>query len=303
MSLSCSPEIRLETERRFSPIAYVLRCYKLLEIERAYFGSGAFDRTRSTRAVPVAEHGTRGRAAVLLQVENLQVTYGRIEAVHQVDLEVRPGEFVGVIGANGAGKTSMLRAITGVKAPVGGSISFEGQSIARLPSHVIVARGIAMVPEGRQVFADQTVEDNLILGAYVRTGKDDTGVRDDMDYVLGLFPVLHERRQQPAGSLSGGEQQMLAIARGLLSHPTLLVVDELSLGLAPQILDVLFEVLIDLNTQGLSILLVDQMASYTLQVTHRTYVMENGRILMQGDSAMLADDPRVLDAYLGRHTM
>jgi branched-chain amino acid transport system ATP-binding protein len=237
----------------------------------------------------------------LLKVEKLKVAYGRIEAVREVDLEVREGEFVGVIGSNGAGKTSTMRAIAGVKAPAGGSIEFAGEPITGLPSHEVVARGIAMVPEGRQVFADQTVEDNLILGAYLRAGKDEIGVKADMDRVLGLFPVLRNRLSQPAGSLSGGEQQMLAIARGLLSRPKLLVVDELSLGLAPKILDLLFPVLVDLNRAGLSILLVEQMASYALAVTHRTYVMENGRILMHGESQKLADDPRVLDAYLGRH--
>jgi branched-chain amino acid transport system ATP-binding protein len=240
-------------------------------------------------------------SAPLLKVEKLRVAYGRIEAVREVDLEVRDGEFVGVIGSNGAGKTSTMRAIAGVKAPAAGSIQFAGQRITGLPSHAVVGRGIAMVPEGRQVFADQTVEDNLILGAYLRTGKDDVGVKEDMERVLGLFPVLRARLAQPAGSLSGGEQQMLAIARGLLSRPKLLVVDELSLGLAPKILDLLFPVLVDLNRGGLSILLVEQMASYALQVTHRTYVMENGRILMHGSSRTLADDPRVLDAYLGRH--
>jgi branched-chain amino acid transport system ATP-binding protein len=221
--------------------------------------------------------------------------------VREVDLEVRDGEFVGVIGSNGAGKTSTLRAITGVKAPASGSITFDREPIAGLPSHVVVGRGIAMVPEGRQVFADQTVEDNLLLGAYLRIGRDDAGVKTDMDRVLSLFPVLRERFRQPAGSLSGGEQQMLAIGRSLLSRPKLLVVDELSLGLAPKILDLLFPVLVDLNRAGLSILLVEQMASYALDVTHRTYVIENGRILMHGDSTKLADDPRVLDAYLGRH--
>ena len=238
---------------------------------------------------------------VLLKVENLKVAYGRIEAVRQVDLEVRRGEFVGIIGSNGAGKTSVMRAITGVKAPAGGSIVFDGQNITGMPSYAVVARGLAMVPEGRQIFADQTVGDNLILGAYLRSGSDKAGVEADMARVLGLFPVLKERLGQAAGSLSGGEQQMLAIARGLLSRPTLLVVDELSLGLAPKILDLLFPVLVDLNREGLSILLVEQMASYALQVTHRTYVMENGRVLMHGDSEVLADDPRVLDAYLGRH--
>jgi len=238
----------------------------------------------------------------LLKIENLKVAYGRIEAVRQVDLEIRKGEFVGIIGSNGAGKSSTLRAIAGVKAPAAGSITFGGEAIGGLPSHKVVGRGIAMVPEGRMVFADQTVEDNLVLGGYLRLGKDDTGIKDDLERVLGMFPVLRDRLAQPAGSLSGGEQQMLAIARGLLSRPTLLIVDELSLGLAPKILDLLFPVLVDLNKQGLSILLVEQMASYALEVTHRTYVMENGRVLMHGDSATLANDPRVLDAYLGRHS-
>ncbi len=235
----------------------------------------------------------------LLKVEGLKVAYGRIEAVRGIDLEVQTGEFVGIIGSNGAGKTSALRAITGVVVPAAGSITFNRQPTTGLPSHVVVGHGVAMVPEGRQIFADQTVHDNLILGAYVRIGKDDAAIREDTEKVLELFPRLRERLTQQAGSLSGGEQQMLAIARGLLSRPKLLVVDELSLGLAPKILDTLFPVLVDLNRQGLSILLVEQMASYALQVTHRTYVMENGRILMQGASAKLADDPRVLDAYLG----
>jgi branched-chain amino acid transport system ATP-binding protein len=237
----------------------------------------------------------------LLKVEGLKVAYGRIEAVRGIDLEIKPGEFIGIIGSNGAGKTSALRAITGVLAPAAGSVTFDGEVTTGLPSHEVVPRGIAMVPEGRQIFADQTVEDNLMLGAYLRVGKRAHGLKDDMDRVLGLFPVLRERLPQAAGLLSGGEQQMLAIARGLLSHPKLLVVDELSLGLAPKILDLLFPVLLDLNRAGLSILLVEQMAAYALQVTHRTYVMENGRILMHGESAMLAEDPRVLDAYLGRH--
>jgi branched-chain amino acid transport system ATP-binding protein len=240
-------------------------------------------------------------SAPLLQVAGLKVAYGGIEAVRQVDLELNAGEFVGIIGSNGAGKSSMLRAITGVVAPAAGTITFAGEDITGLPSHRIVARGMAMVPEGRQIFADQTVEDNLVLGAYLRTGNND--VAADTARVLGLFPVLRERLTQVAGSLSGGEQQMLAIARGLLSRPKLLVVDELSLGLAPKVLDLLFPVLVDLNREGLSILLVEQMASYALQVTHRTYVMENGLILMQGQSAALANDPRVLDAYLGRHTV
>jgi branched-chain amino acid transport system ATP-binding protein len=239
-------------------------------------------------------------ASPILLVSDLCVSYGRIEAVRGVTLTINKGEFVGVIGSNGAGKTSMLRAIAGVLRPAGGSVSFEGADTTGAKSHQMVARGLAMVPEGRMVFADQTVRDNLVLGAYSRISSDPQGVEEDIEKTLGLFPRLKERINQQAGTLSGGEQQMLAIARGLLSRPRLLVIDELSLGLAPKILDMLFPVLTDLNRQGLSILLVEQMASYALAVTHRTYVMENGRVLFDGASTDLAGDDRVLDAYLGR---
>jgi len=236
----------------------------------------------------------------LLAVQGLRVSYGRIEAVRGVDLHVAQGEFVGVIGSNGAGKTSLMRAISGVLRPAGGSVAFDGQDTTGQRSHQMVARGLAMVPEGRMVFADQSVRDNLLLGGYSRSGGDAAAVADDQERVLALFPRLRERLGQEAGTLSGGEQQMLAIARGLVSRPRLLVIDELSLGLAPLILDMLFPVLSALNREGLSILLVEQMASYALAVTHRTYVMENGRVLFDGASAALANDPRVLDAYLGR---
>nr|WP_249209859.1 ABC transporter ATP-binding protein [Bradyrhizobium manausense] len=235
-----------------------------------------------------------------MKVNDLKVAYGRIEAVRSVSMEVRRGEFVGIIGSNGAGKTSVMRAISGVKSPSAGSVTFDGVEITGLPSHTVVAKGLAMVPEGRHIFGDQTVEDNLILGAYLRGGRAKTQLATDMERVLDLFPVLRARLPQAAGSLSGGEQQMLAIARGLLSRPTLLIIDELSLGLAPKILDLLFPVLIELNRAGLSILLVEQMASYALQVTHRTYVMENGGVLMHGDSEALVGDPRILDTYLGQ---
>lgn len=238
---------------------------------------------------------------VLLQVRNLKVAYGRIEAVRSVDLEVRRGEFVSIIGSNGAGKTSAMRAICGAKSPSAGSITFDGGEIAGLPSHAVVSKGLAMVPEGRHIFGDQTVEDNLILGAYLRRGRSQAQLAADTSRVLDLFPVLRARLHQAAGTLSGGEQQMLAIARSLLSQPTLLIVDELSLGLAPMILDLLFPVLVDLNRAGLSILLVEQMASYALQVTHRTYVMEHGSVLIEGDSEALIDDPRILETYLGNH--
>ncbi|WP_235692021.1 ABC transporter ATP-binding protein [Elioraea tepida] len=239
-------------------------------------------------------------SAPILSLSGVRVAYGRIEAVRGVDLTVGAGEFVGVVGSNGAGKTSLMRAIAGVVRPAGGTIRFDGADVTGRKSHEMVARGLAMVPEGRMVFADQTVRDNLILGSYTRIGRDDPGIAADMDKVLGLFPRLAERIDQLAGTLSGGEQQMLAIARGLLSRPKLLVIDELSLGLAPKILDLLFPVLTALNREGLSILLVEQMASYALSVTARTYVMENGRVILEGASAQVAADPRVLDAYLGR---
>lgn len=236
----------------------------------------------------------------ILTVENLKVSYGAITAVTGVDLAIGQGEFVGVIGSNGAGKTSTMRAIAGVVRPVAGAIKLEGDDVTGLPSHEMVARGVAMVPEGRMIFGDQTVRENLMLGAYARIKKKAPDIDRDLEETLDLFPRLRERLKQRAGSLSGGEQQMLAIARGLLSRPRLLVVDELSLGLAPKILDILFPILADLNKKGLSILLVEQMASYALTVTQRTYVMENGKVLFSGPSTDLANDERVLDAYLGR---
>jgi branched-chain amino acid transport system ATP-binding protein len=238
----------------------------------------------------------------ILEVSGLCVSYGRIEAVRGVDMHVGAGEFVGIIGSNGAGKTSTLRALAGVVKPVAGAVTFDSTDVTGQPSHRMVARGLAMVPEGRMVFADQSVRDNLVLGAYTRIKSDPRSVDEDIEKIIGMFPRLGERIDQSAGTLSGGEQQMLAIARGLLSRPRLLVIDELSLGLAPKILDMLFPVLIELNGQGLSILLVEQMASYALAVTHRTYVMENGRVLLEGRSADLMHDNRVLDAYLGRRS-
>ncbi len=236
----------------------------------------------------------------ILSVSGLKVSYGPITAVAGVDIEVGRGEFVGVIGSNGAGKSSTMRAISGVLAPAEGAIRFDGAEVAGRKSHEMVGLGLAMVPEGRMIFGDQTVRENLLLGAFHRVMKNDPSVEEDLERALELFPRLRERLDQLGGSLSGGEQQMLAIARGLVSRPKLLVVDELSLGLAPKILDLLFPILAELNAQGLSILLVEQMASYALAVTQRTYVMENGRVLFSGPSAELAEDDRVLDAYLGR---
>jgi branched-chain amino acid transport system ATP-binding protein len=239
-------------------------------------------------------------SAPLLEVEGLAVSYGRVEAVRGVALTVMPGEFVTVIGANGAGKSSTMKAIAGVVAPAGGRIAFEGTDCAGWPSHRMAAAGVAMVPEGRQVFGDQSVHDNLLLGAHLHSA-DRAGVAARIEEAFQLFPRLQERRDQMAGSLSGGEQQMLAIARGLQTRPKLLIIDELSLGLAPKILDMLFPVLTDLNRKGLSILLVEQMANLALAVAHRAYVMENGRVVADGEAKALAKDPRVMAAYLGKH--
>ena len=235
----------------------------------------------------------------LLRVTNLGVAYGRVRAVQSVSLEVGAGEFVAVIGSNGAGKSSTMKAISGVLAPVAGRIEFNGTEVTGLPSHRLVRAGLAMVPEGRQVFAEQTVEDNLRLGAFVFAA---TPARIDeaVDRGFTLFPRLAERRAQAAGSLSGGEQQMLAIARGLASSPKLLVIDELSLGLAPRVLEMLFPVLESLNRDGLAILLVEQLATQALAVSHRAYVMETGKVTLSGRSADLARDPAVRQAYLGR---
>jgi branched-chain amino acid transport system ATP-binding protein len=236
----------------------------------------------------------------ILDVAKLKVSYGRVEAVREVSLSVAPGEFVAVIGSNGAGKSSVMKAIAGVHKPAGGGVTFDGLDTTGEPSHAMVGHGMALVPEGRQVFGEQSVEDNLMLGAYSRLAKGGSAT-EGLDQAYGLFPRLKERRHQLAGSLSGGEQQMLAIARGLQSRPKLLLIDELSLGLAPKILDLLFPVLVDLNGKGLSILLVEQMATMALRVSQRAYVMENGRVVAEGASRDLSRDPRVMAAYLGQH--
>ena len=233
----------------------------------------------------------------VLEVQDLSVVYGRVEAVRRVSLRVMPGEFVSVIGSNGAGKSSTLKAIAGVVKPAGGQILIEGHPIQRLDSHQIVQRGVVLVPEGRHVFADQSVEDNLLLGGYLRSRSE---VHETIGEMYKLFPRLEERREQLAGSLSGGEQQMLAIARGLVGRPRLLMIDEVSLGLAPKVLQFLFPVLTKLNRKGLSILLVEQLAAEALVVTERAYVMEHGEITITGMSRDLAHDPRVMEAYLGK---
>ena len=240
----------------------------------------------------------------LLEVRKLSVTYGHVEAVREVSLTVKSGEYVSIIGNNGAGKTSTLKAIAGVVKPAAGEISFDGEPITGLASHDIVKRGLSMVSEGRLIFADQTVEDNLFLGAYSRAGgAGSREVADDLERMFELFPVLKERRRQIAGNLSGGEQQMLALSRGLLSRPRLLMIDEMSLGLAPLVLEILFPVIENLNKEGLAILLVEQLATVALQYADRGYVMENSRILLSGTTKELANDDRVIEAYLGRRKM
>lgn len=235
----------------------------------------------------------------LLSIRELQVAYGHIEAVRNVDIDVSAGEFVSIIGANGAGKSSVLKAIAGVEKRASGTIRFDGSDIGTLRSCQILQRGIALVPEGRWIFKDQSVEDNLLLGAYRRLKARDPGVQADTEWTLELFPRLRERFRQRAGLLSGGEQQMLAIARALLSRPRLLLVDELSLGLAPVILDQLFEVISGINRRGVAILLVEQIASRALAVTSRTYVFDQGRVSLSGSSSELAVDPRIADVYFG----
>lgn len=233
----------------------------------------------------------------LLEVRDLSVVYGRVEATRRVSLTVHAGEFVAIIGSNGAGKSSTLKAIAGVVRPASGQILVEGLAVQGHESHQVVQKGVVLVPEGRHVFADQSVEDNLLLGGYLRSKGD---VAAGVEEMFDIFPRLKERRDQLAGSLSGGEQQMLAIARGLLAKPRLLMIDEVSLGLAPKILQFLFPILTRLNKQGLSILLVEQLATEALAVTDRAYVMENGEVTVSGKSRELAHDPRVMEAYLGK---
>ena len=240
------------------------------------------------------------RVQPLLEVKDLCVSYGQVEAVRDVSLEVMPGEFVSIIGNNGSGKTSTLKAIAGVVKPSRGSIRIQGKEAHGLAAHRVVRMGVSLIPEGRQIFADQTVDDNLMLGAYSRRRDELDSFNEDLQKTLQLFPVLAERRRQIAGSLSGGEQQMLALARGLLSRPKLLMIDEMSLGLAPRILETLFPVLEKLNREGLAILLVEQLATMALKVAHRGYVFENSRITISGSARELAVNKQVIEAYLGR---
>lgn len=233
----------------------------------------------------------------LLDIENLTVHYGAIQAVRNLSLQVEEGEVVTLIGANGAGKTTTLRAVSRLVRPRGGRILFAGRDITRAAPDEVVRLGIAQSPEGRQVLARQSVQDNLELGAYTR--RDQASVRRDIAEMYGRFPRLGERRGQLAGTLSGGEQQMLAIARALMSRPRLLLLDEPSLGLAPLIVREIFDIIAQLNAQGVTILLVEQNARLAMGRSHRTYVLEAGQMTFHGQSAALLTDERVLQAYLG----
>jgi branched-chain amino acid transport system ATP-binding protein len=237
----------------------------------------------------------------MLKLESINVSYGAIQAVREVSIEVPRGEVVTIIGANGAGKSTLLKSIVGLE-PVGGGgrILFDGQDITSIPAHRRTGMGVALSPEGRGVFSDQSVRDNLLLGAYSR--RDDTArTEQKIEQFFGLFPRLKERQEQFAGTLSGGEQQMLAIARALMSEPKLLLLDEPSLGLAPLIIRDIFSTIRTLRETGLTILLVEQMANQALGVADRAYVLETGRITLQGRGSDLLNDPKVRAAYLGSH--
>jgi branched-chain amino acid transport system ATP-binding protein len=233
----------------------------------------------------------------LLELKNLSINYGAIEAVRDLALEVNAGEVVTLIGANGAGKSTTLRAVSRLLKVREGSIHFDGREITRLAPDAVVRAGIAQCPEGRQVLARQSVLDNLELGAYVR--KDRVGIKSDILKMFQLFPRLEERKDQLAGTLSGGEQQMLAIARAMMSRPRLLMLDEPSLGLAPMIVLEIFSIISNLNAEGTTILLVEQNAKLAMQHSNRTYVLDAGQITFSGPSLELLSDERVLHAYLG----
>lgn len=233
----------------------------------------------------------------MLEISDLSVNYGGIKALQQVSLRVETGEIVTLIGANGAGKTTTLKTISRILTAKTGRIIYQGQDITHLPPHEIVKRGIAHSPEGRRILARQTVLTNLQLGAYTRS--DRLGVKSDIEEQLQLFPRLWERREQLAGTLSGGEQQMLAIARALMSRPKLLLLDEPSLGLAPQIVREIFSIIRQLNESGVTILLVEQNANLALETANRGYVLEAGRLTIAGEAGDLLKDERVKQAYLG----
>ena len=234
---------------------------------------------------------------MMLELKNLSSGYGAIEALKSINIHIEQGEVVTLIGSNGAGKSTTLRNITGLVPATAGDIFFEGRRLNGVPTHQIAARGISMVPEGRAIFANLTVAENLDMGAYLQTSK--TQNAKELDRIYTLFPRLKERRKQLGGTLSGGEQQMLAIGRALMSSPRLLLLDEPSLGLAPLLVHTIFAAIDEINKEGATILLVEQNAYAALKHSHRGYVLETGTIVMEGASEKLAADPRVKEAYLG----
>lgn len=233
----------------------------------------------------------------LLDVKNLQVAYGGIQAVRGIDLQIGQGELVTLIGANGAGKTTTLKTLVGMVKKAGGSIVFDGKDTSTIAPHDFVRHGLAMVPEGRGIFAKLTVEENLLMGAYVRD--DQAQIQVELARIYELFPRLKERQKQLAGTLSGGEQQMVAMGRAMLSRPKLLLLDEPSMGLAPIVVQKIFEIIQMVAAEGVTMLLVEQNARLALEVSQRGYVMESGQITIGGDAAALLDDERVRNAYLG----
>ncbi len=236
--------------------------------------------------------------APVLELQGLRVRYGAVEALHGIDLTVHQGEIVAILGANGAGKSTTLRAVSGLLRPSAGAIRYQGRDAAAVPAHELVHQGIAHAPEGRRLFGTLTVAENLMLGAFTRS--DAAAVARTEESVMGLFPALRDRRQQLAGTLSGGEQQMLAIARALMAEPRLLLLDEPSLGLAPLVVRAIFRTIREINqARGVTIVLVEQNARAALRLAHRGYVMEVGRIVLEDSAAALAANPRVQRAYLG----
>ncbi len=234
----------------------------------------------------------------MLSINNLSVCYGAISALHGISLEIKKGDIVTLIGANGAGKTTTLRTISGLVRPKTGEVIYDGQNITKMPAHKIVAAGLAHVPEGRMVFANLTVAENLEMGAYLRSDKDE--IARELDYVFSIFPRLKERIKQLAGTMSGGEQQMLAIGRALMSKPKFLMLDEPSLGIAPLLVKTIFEKIVEINREhGITVLLVEQNANLALEISKYGYVLETGKIILQDESKALRQNPKVKSAYLG----
>ncbi len=257
------------------------------------------EETAQAAATPAAATPTSGNDNVILKLEDIEVYYGTIQALKGVSLEVRAGEIVTLIGSNGAGKSTTLRSINGLNHPREGSITFQGTDITTTPPHEIVGMGISQSPEGRHVFTRMSVFENLEMGAYQRSDAPKTEIQEDVDRVFTLFPRLAERKAQKAGTMSGGEQQMLAMGRALMARPKLLLLDEPSMGLAPIFVEKIFEIIVEINSQGTPILLVEQNALMALDVANRGYVLETGHVALSDDAKLLRDNEQVRKTYLG----